>query len=66
MPENPFKTQTGKSDAGTHSNPASEATKKAEQFAAHKAHPGPVIPESMPPQEGTKEEREAKAQTLNN
>lgn len=34
-------------------------------FSAHQAHPGPAIPQSMPEQEGTKEERLAKAQELN-
>ncbi|KAK7952323.1 hypothetical protein PG997_004915 [Apiospora hydei] len=32
---------------------------------AHTAHPGPAIPQSMPEQEGTKEERLAKAKELN-
>ena len=32
---------------------------------AHSAHPGPAIPQSMPEQEGTKEERLAKAKELN-
>jgi len=64
MPENPI-SQSGKSDANTQSNPITDAAKKAEQFAAHKAHPGPVIPQNMPEQEGTKEERQVKAQELN-
>ncbi|KAI0458060.1 hypothetical protein F5B21DRAFT_38356 [Xylaria acuta] len=58
-------TQTGNSDANTHSNPVSSAANKAKQFAAHKAAPGPAIPQNMPEQEGTKEERQAKAQELN-
>lgn len=32
---------------------------------AFTAHPGPPVPQSMPEQEGTKEERLAKAQELN-
>ncbi|KAI1734841.1 hypothetical protein F4680DRAFT_453572 [Xylaria scruposa] len=62
MPGNPT-TQTGNSNANT--NPVSEAADKAKQFAAHKAAPGPAIPQNMPEQEGTKEERQAKAQALN-
>ncbi|KAI3320796.1 hypothetical protein HD806DRAFT_537862 [Xylariaceae sp. AK1471] len=65
MPENPISQESGKSDANTQSNPISDAAKKAEQFAAHKAHPGPAIPKSMPEQEGTKEERQAQAKELN-
>jgi hypothetical protein len=42
-----------------------QVTNKVEQFAAHQAHPGPAIPQNMPEQEGTKEERQAKAQALN-
>ncbi|KAI1339304.1 hypothetical protein F5Y15DRAFT_416174 [Xylariaceae sp. FL0016] len=37
----------------------------AEATAAHKAHPGPAIPQDMPQQEGSKEERQAKAKELN-
>ncbi|KAI0195810.1 hypothetical protein EV127DRAFT_419782 [Xylaria flabelliformis] len=58
-------TQTGNSNADTHSNPVSEAADKAKAFAAHKAAPGPAVPQNMPEQEGTKEERQAKAQALN-
>ncbi|KAI1320157.1 hypothetical protein F5Y16DRAFT_87139 [Xylariaceae sp. FL0255] len=47
------------------SNPITDAVKGAKEFAAHKAHPGPAIPQDMPEQEGTKEERMAKAQALN-
>ncbi|KAL7796512.1 hypothetical protein V8C37DRAFT_371998 [Trichoderma ceciliae] len=35
------------------------------KFAAHKAHPGPVIAQQMPPQQGTKEERQARKEELN-
>ncbi|KAI0405561.1 hypothetical protein F4802DRAFT_175376 [Xylaria palmicola] len=56
-------TQTDKPDA--HSNPVGDAAEKAKQFAAHKAAPGPAIPQNMPEQEGTKEERQAKAKELN-
>ncbi|KAI1140731.1 hypothetical protein F5Y05DRAFT_374684 [Hypoxylon sp. FL0543] len=61
--------QTSKVDANSQPNPASEAAQpqgaKQSAFAAHKAHPGPAIPQSMPEQEGTKEERQAKAKELN-
>ncbi|KAI0877885.1 hypothetical protein GGS24DRAFT_497387 [Hypoxylon argillaceum] len=66
MPSNPTtQEQTGKSDAKTHSNPVGEVVDQAKQFAAHKAAPGPAIPQNMPEQEGTKEERLAKAKALN-
>ncbi|KAI0444525.1 hypothetical protein F4803DRAFT_549139 [Xylaria telfairii] len=64
MPGNPT-TQTGNPDGNVHSNPVSEAVDKAKQFAAHKAAPGPAVPQNMPAQEGTKEERQAKAKELN-
>ncbi|RFU74928.1 hypothetical protein TARUN_7322 [Trichoderma arundinaceum] len=35
------------------------------KFAAHKAHPGPAITQQMPPQQGTKEERQARKEELN-
>lgn len=59
--------QTGKIDGDSQPNSASEAAQPqgAKQFAAHKAHPGPAIPQNMPEQEGTKEERQAKAKELN-
>ncbi|KAI1407764.1 hypothetical protein F5Y13DRAFT_173977 [Hypoxylon sp. FL1857] len=60
--------QTGKIDADSQPNPASEAAQPqgAKLFArAAQAHPGPAIPQSMPEQEGTKEERQAKAKELN-
>ncbi|KAI1091970.1 hypothetical protein F5B19DRAFT_456339 [Rostrohypoxylon terebratum] len=69
MPDNTPTPQTGKIDADSRPQPASEAAQpqgaKHFAFAAHKAHPGPVIPQNMPEQEGTKEERKAKAQELN-
>ncbi|OTA56898.1 hypothetical protein K449DRAFT_375280 [Hypoxylon sp. EC38] len=70
MPDTTYPTaqQTGKVDADSQPNPASEAAQPqgAKQFAfASKAHPGPVVPQSMPEQEGTKEERQAKAKELN-
>ncbi|KXJ93976.1 hypothetical protein Micbo1qcDRAFT_201905 [Microdochium bolleyi] len=34
-------------------------------FSAHKAGPGPAVPQNMPDFEGTKEERLAKAKELN-
>ncbi|KZZ90486.1 hypothetical protein AAL_07172 [Moelleriella libera RCEF 2490] len=33
--------------------------------APHKAHPGPVLTSSMPAQEGTKDDRQAKKAELN-
>ncbi|KAI1634492.1 hypothetical protein F4809DRAFT_618312 [Biscogniauxia mediterranea] len=59
--------QTGKHDADFKPHdPSTEAEPRGTgAFSAHKAHPGPVIPQSMPEQEGTKEEREAKAKQLN-
>ncbi|KAL7621304.1 hypothetical protein AAE478_008624 [Parahypoxylon ruwenzoriense] len=67
MPETYPAAQTGKIDADSKPNPPSEAAQPqgANLFAAHHAHPGPVIPQSMPEQEGTKEERQAKAKELN-
>ncbi|KAI1824346.1 hypothetical protein F4861DRAFT_539085 [Xylaria intraflava] len=65
MPENPAAQHTGKSHASTHPNPMGDAADKVNLFAAHKAAPGPVIPQNMPAQEGTKEERQAKARELN-
>ncbi|KAL7963212.1 hypothetical protein V8C34DRAFT_267513 [Trichoderma compactum] len=35
------------------------------KFAAHQAHPGPAISQQMPPQQGTKEERQARKEELN-
>ncbi|KAI0802468.1 hypothetical protein GGR55DRAFT_447413 [Xylaria sp. FL0064] len=63
MPEN-ASTQTGKSNTDTPQNPVGQAAEQV-KFAAHKAAPGPAIPQNMPEQEGTKEERQAKAQALN-
>ncbi|KAI1424570.1 hypothetical protein F5Y12DRAFT_715144 [Xylaria sp. FL1777] len=65
MPENTTTEQTSKSSAGTHQNPVGEVAEQAKLFAAHKAAPGPAIPQNMPEQEGTKEERQAKAKALN-
>ncbi|KAL7947664.1 hypothetical protein V8C42DRAFT_315173 [Trichoderma barbatum] len=35
------------------------------KFSAHRAHPGPAIAKEMPPQQGTKEERQARKEELN-
>ncbi|CAG9940737.1 unnamed protein product [Clonostachys rosea f. rosea IK726] len=35
------------------------------KFAPFNAHPGPARTQEMPPQEGTKEERQAKKEALN-
>ncbi|PTB70560.1 hypothetical protein BBK36DRAFT_1108566 [Trichoderma citrinoviride] len=35
------------------------------KFAAHQAHPGPAVAKEMPPQQGTKEERQARKEELN-
>ncbi|KAH8662265.1 hypothetical protein BX600DRAFT_466017 [Xylariales sp. PMI_506] len=58
---------TAQSDAGSKPNDPKEASQPqgAKVFAAHKAHPGPAIPQSMPAPEGTKEELQAKAKDLN-
>ncbi|KAI2639340.1 hypothetical protein GGS21DRAFT_488277 [Xylaria nigripes] len=64
MPENPTTQETGKSQDNTQSTSESDLGKLS-FFAAHKAAPGPVVPQSMPEQEGTKEERAAKAKELN-
>ena len=40
--------------------------KVEDKFSAHKAHPGPTMPKDFNvPEEGTKEERRAKAQAMN-
>ncbi|PHH83247.1 hypothetical protein CDD83_3029 [Cordyceps sp. RAO-2017] len=36
------------------------------KLAALQAQPGPVIPDKLPAEEGTKEERQARMETLNN
>ncbi|KAI0019118.1 hypothetical protein F4780DRAFT_468157 [Xylariomycetidae sp. FL0641] len=58
MPE----TQSGNN---TQTNPVTQTAEQAKQFAAHQAHPGPAVPQNMPEQEGTKEERQAKAKEMN-
>ncbi|KAK1256019.1 hypothetical protein MKX07_008278 [Trichoderma sp. CBMAI-0711] len=35
------------------------------KFAAHQAHPGPAVAKEMPPQQGSKEERQARKEELN-
>ncbi|KAL7899149.1 hypothetical protein HDV63DRAFT_372439 [Trichoderma sp. SZMC 28014] len=35
------------------------------KFAAHQAHPGPAMTKNMPPEQGTKEERQARKEELN-
>ncbi|KAI1392290.1 uncharacterized protein F4822DRAFT_123668 [Hypoxylon trugodes] len=69
MPETFPSAQTGSIDANSQPKSASEAAQpqgaKQFAFAAHQAHPGPAVPQSMPEQEGTKEERQAKAKELN-
>ncbi|KAI0125229.1 hypothetical protein BJ170DRAFT_636921 [Xylariales sp. AK1849] len=59
--------QTGKVDADSKPNDPKEASQfeGAKAFAAHQAHPGPAVSQSMPEQEGSKEERQAKAKELN-
>ena len=65
-------TQTGNVDKEVKAQPAPEASQpqgakqvSANQFSATQAHPGPAVPQSMPEQEGSKEERQAKAKELN-
>ncbi|KAF3019712.1 hypothetical protein G7054_g9933 [Neopestalotiopsis clavispora] len=57
--------QTGKHDAEFKPHDPASATEGAAKFAAHQAHPGPAVPQNMPEQEGSKEERQAKAKELN-
>ncbi|CAJ2503818.1 Uu.00g112120.m01.CDS01 [Anthostomella pinea] len=64
MPEDNPSTQTGKSESSLPKS-VGDAAKDVQGFAAHKAHPGPAVPQSMPGQEGSKEERQAKAKELN-
>ncbi|KAK1964202.1 hypothetical protein LY78DRAFT_704578 [Colletotrichum sublineola] len=46
--------------------PIKESGTSDPKFAAHQAHPGPAIPKDFNAQEeGTKEERRAKAEALN-
>ncbi|KAG6034246.1 hypothetical protein E4U41_006611 [Claviceps citrina] len=35
------------------------------KFAAHQAHPGPVVTQNMPAQEGSKDDRKARKEELN-
>ncbi|CAK7266876.1 hypothetical protein SEPCBS57363_002313 [Sporothrix epigloea] len=62
-----FSTQVedpSKPDAPKHEHGLFEAVK--DKFSAHQANPGPVMMNSADvPQEGTKEERRAKAAALN-
>ncbi|KAL1894586.1 hypothetical protein Sste5346_005821 [Sporothrix stenoceras] len=62
-----FSTQVedpNKPDAPKHQHGLFEAAK--DKFSAHQANPGPAIMNSgSVPQEGTKEERRAKAEALN-
>ena len=67
-------TQTGNVDKEFKAQPVPEAEASqpqgakqvsADKFSATQAHPGPAVPQSMPEQEGSKEEREAKAKELN-
>lgn len=59
--------KTGKIDAEfkPHDPASASQAQGAAKFAAHQAHPGPAVPQSMPEQEGSKEERQAKAKELN-
>ncbi|KAI1261539.1 hypothetical protein F5Y18DRAFT_431124 [Xylariaceae sp. FL1019] len=65
MPSDTVTTKPVDKPNESHSNPLGEAVQGAKQFAAHKAHPGPAITQDMPKEEGTKEERLAKAKELN-
>lgn len=55
------------STASTHPMHDTEESKKGDkvQFRHHEANPGPVQSKELPGQEGTKEERRAKAEALN-
>ncbi|KAK8114118.1 uncharacterized protein PG998_001391 [Apiospora kogelbergensis] len=67
MPGQDSTPQTGKSDFNIQPvDPKPQGASNTSVAAqAHQAHPGPAIPQSMPEQEGTKEERLAKAKELN-
>ncbi|KAK6842567.1 hypothetical protein PG987_003427 [Apiospora arundinis] len=58
MPGQDSTPQTGKSDFNIQPiDPKPQGAKNTSVEAqAHQAHPGPAIPQSMPEQEGTKEE----------
>ncbi|KAL5087709.1 hypothetical protein Trisim1_007573 [Trichoderma cf. simile WF8] len=45
--------------------PINESSNVDPKFAAHQAHPGPAISQQMPPQQGSKEERQARKEELN-
>lgn len=45
--------------------PINESSNVDPKFAAHQAHPGPAVAKQMPPQQGTKEERQARKEELN-
>ncbi|KAM0259236.1 hypothetical protein ACHAQJ_003441 [Trichoderma viride] len=45
--------------------PINEGGSVDPKFAAHKAHPGPAMVKNMPPEQGTKEERQERKEELN-
>ncbi|CAD6445602.1 3d649c92-c58a-486e-8c11-a89624eaf3d4 [Sclerotinia trifoliorum] len=63
MKNSSSKTDSHASDHPIHDQGEVKADKV--QFRHHEANPGPVIPESMPEQEGSKADRQAKAAALN-
>ncbi|KAG4026696.1 hypothetical protein MFRU_037g00090 [Monilinia fructicola] len=63
MKNSSSKTDNNASDHPLH-NPGEVKGEKV-QFRHHEANPGPVIPNSIPEQEGSKADREAKTAALN-
>ncbi|KFH43304.1 hypothetical protein ACRE_059260 [Hapsidospora chrysogenum ATCC 11550] len=62
MPSDQDKKHEGEKEFST--MPIKESDKDP-KFAPFNAHPGPAVPKNMPPQEGTKEDRQAKKESLN-
>ncbi|PQE05046.1 hypothetical protein CJF30_00004869 [Rutstroemia sp. NJR-2017a BBW] len=57
------KTESTASDHPIHQDDEPKGDKV--EFRQHAANPGPVVPNSMPEQEGSKEDRQAKTAELN-
>ncbi|KAM0308348.1 hypothetical protein ACHAO8_010081 [Botrytis cinerea] len=64
MKNSSSKTDNNASDHPLHNQ--GEVKGEKAQFRHHEANPGPVVPQSMPEQEGSKADREAKTASLNN
>ncbi|KAF7954660.1 hypothetical protein EAE96_005779 [Botrytis aclada] len=63
MKNSSSKTDNNASDHPLHDQ--GEVKGEKVQFRHHEANPGPVVPQSMPEQEGSKADREAKTASLN-